>query len=637
MDKKDLIQKIKNTDSLTNEEKSSLIELLYHNKKYGLVWEEKPEAVEELLRTQLPVLQEVTEKRILAKDLPREEDPDTKQSVLFDEKEFKSADNQHQNKTTAPNHIIIEGDNLHALTALSFTHKGKIDVIYIDPPYNTGNKDFKYNDNYIDKDDTFRHSKWLSFMQKRLSIAYSLLNKNGIIFINIDDNEQAQLKLLCDELFGESNYVNNIVWQSRTSISNDDFISTNHNHTHIYAKDISDVVFNGEVIDHSEYINPDNDARGPWKLVPIDANKPGGDTYYPIKNPKTGKEYYPPKKRIWAINQATFLTLLNDGRIKFGINDDSAPKKKLFLNERLIKGDSKTPSSILLDAGTTKDGTNELIAIFGVKKFDYPKPSSLIKRFLNYTTQNKKDAIVLDFFAGSGTTLHATMQLNAEDGGNRQCILVTNNENNICEEVTYERNSRVIKGYTNLKGEHVAGLTNNNLRYYKCEFVPSSGTEINRRLLTRTSTEMLQIKEDCYTDITNANSFNKNECCICTNENGKYLLIVYHSRRQHEVIDKLCEFIQQINDLNEKVKIYAFSPEADVLLQDFFSVADKIEAVPLPDAIYNAYRATFKTIKLDKKLSNSSPENPPEAQNSESDEMQTNNEMVEEVKEGSDL
>lgn len=172
MNKKELYNKILQLDGLTNEEKSELLGLLRKQKKYGLVWEDKPEDVEERLRDELPVLVEDTSKALISTE------------------------------TDAPNHILIEGDNLEALTTLAYTHEGKIDVIYIDPPYNTGNKDFVYNDKFVDKEDSYRHSKWLSFMSKRLRIAKQLLSDKGMIFISIDDNEQAQLKLLCNDLFG---------------------------------------------------------------------------------------------------------------------------------------------------------------------------------------------------------------------------------------------------------------------------------------------------------------------------------------------------------------------------------------------------------------------------------------------------
>ena len=183
MDKSALVDKIRNIEGLTNDEKADLIGLLRSHKKYGLVWEEKKEDVEERLREQLPLLTEVKERAIISSE------------------------------TDAPNHILIEGDNLEALTALTYSHEGKIDVIYIDPPYNTGNKDFIYNDKFINLDDSFKHSIWLSFMDKRLRIAKRLLSHSGVIFISIDDNEQANLKMLCDEIFKEKNFIAQMIWQ----------------------------------------------------------------------------------------------------------------------------------------------------------------------------------------------------------------------------------------------------------------------------------------------------------------------------------------------------------------------------------------------------------------------------------------
>lgn len=555
MKKKELLDKIKQLVGLNSDEKAYLLNLVNTKKKYGLVWEDKPEDVEEELRTKLPVLREVKEKAIVNGD-------------------------EH------PNHILIEGDNLHALNALSFTHEGKIDVIYIDPPYNTGNKDFKYNDSFVDKEDSYRHSKWLSFIDKRLRIAKRLLSDKGIIFISIDDNEGAQLKIICDEIFEEINFMGNIIWQSRTSISNDDYISNNHNYTFIYSKNNLMVQFSGEPIDKSEYANPDNDPRGPWKLTPIDANKAGGDTVYGITNPKNGKEYFPPGKRIWAFNRSTYQKLFADGRIKFGLTDDSAPKRKLFLYERLEKGDSKTPSSILLTAGTTKDGTNELVEILGVKKFDYPKPSSLISRLLTYSTQFQKGAKILDFFAGSGTTLHAAMALNAEDGGNRQCIVITNNENNICEEITYERNKRVIQGYTNAKGVAVEGLKNNNLRYFQSEFVDRKPTLANKRKLTGLATELLCIKEDTYQEVTSLLG-NTAWHRLFTDGKGKYVYIVYDDLYIDDAVVLLEEFVSK-HQPKAKVKVYVFSNGQYAYSEEFESLAEKVELAALPDAIYKA-------------------------------------------------
>lgn len=347
--------------------------------------------------------------------------------------------------------LYIEGDNLEVLKLLQKSYLGKVKMIYIDPPYNTGN-DFIYHDDrsrsqeeedlaagnidsngmkFRKNSDTFGrfHSAWCSMIYSRLMIARTLLKEDGVIFISIDDKEEGNLRKICNEVFGENNFVSNIIWQSRTSISNDDEVSTNHNHTLIYSKNRETLTFGGEDIDESDYINQDNDPRGPWKLVPIDANHVGGDTSYPIRNPKTGVDYYPPNGRIWCYNKQTLDELMKDGRIKFGLTDDSSPKRKLYYKERIEKGDVKTPSSILLDAGTTKTGTTEIMELFENQKvFDYPKPTTFIERLIKYGFV-KKDDIVLDFFSGSGTTAHAAFNYNLREGQKCQTILVQFPEN----------------------------------------------------------------------------------------------------------------------------------------------------------------------------------------------------------------
>lgn len=380
--------------------------------------------------------------------------PDKKQAIL--------TANAPINKTLRPcreesvdfdttENLYIEGDNLEALKLLQETYLGKIKMIYIDPPYNTGN-DFVYADDFAqDAADYIAnsgqtdeegnrliantesngrfHTDWLNMIYPRLKLARDLLSDDGVIFISIDDKEEENLHKICNEIFGEPNFVGNIIWQSRTSISNDDEISTNHNHTFVYSKNRELLKFGGEDIDSEEYVNPDNDPRGPWKLVPIDANHVGGDTLYPIKNPKTGIEYLPPNGRCWCYNPQTMKELMDDGRIKFGLTDDSSPKRKLFLNERLEKGDVKTPSSLLLDAGTTKSGTTEIMNLFdGEKVFDYPKPTTLILRLLKYGFLNEND-IFIDFFSGSSSSAHALFNYNYEKKTKCKFIMVQIPEN----------------------------------------------------------------------------------------------------------------------------------------------------------------------------------------------------------------
>jgi len=352
-----------------------------------------------------------------------------------------------EEENAASENLYIVGDNLDALKQLLGSYSGEVKCIYIDPPYNTGSDGFVYNDDFgftakdlvnkiglgdeeaqriIDLRGKSSHSAWMTFMYPRLELAQQLLSEEGMIIISIGDDEAANLKLLCDEVFGEQNFVSDLIWQSRRSISDDREFSQNHTHTLVYAKDRVKLTIWGDVLDETEYANPDGDPRGPWKLVPLDANKPGGDTMYPVTNPLTGEEYWPSEGRSWAINSQSMAALMADGRIAFGKRGTSRPQRKLFYEERVAKGDTKTPSSMLLDAGTTAEGTSEVEALLGPDIFSHPKPVRLVKKLVEYSTLRAKDAIIVDFFSGSATTADAVMQLNAEDGeaGRRKFVMV---------------------------------------------------------------------------------------------------------------------------------------------------------------------------------------------------------------------
>ena len=639
MNKADLISKIKNLIDISNDEKAYLIELVNTKKKYGLVWEDKPEDVEEQLRSMLPVFKEVKERAIISEN------------------------------TDAPNHILIEGDNLHALTALSYTHEGKVDVIYIDPPYNTGKEnEFRYNDKWILKDDPFKHSTWLAFISKRLKIAKQLLANDGVFICHIDENEFDALNLLLEtEVFTTNDFLGVIVWNKLNPKGEVTGVATMHEYVLIYAKNkdqfknleniltrskpnaskilnkakqlfnkigkqqipetIKEVIkpFNYtkeqlkdfEVLYDLQLVNTEfqawlskQDFSGGEKAYKfIDENgdvyrgvsmaapdKPETRSHRPLIHPITEKPCPVPSKG-WRNPDITMDNLLSKKLILFGTDETKQPERKYLLKENMYE---VTPS--IYNNGSSDENLMKDLKL----KFPYPKVTSASMYFLNNIHPNPK--IILDFFAGSGTTLHATMALNAEDGGNRQCILVTNNENKIAEEVTYERNKRVIQGYTNAKGEQVEGLTNNNLRYYQADFVPSERTELNRRLLTARSTELLCIKENCFIEKTKDFGINEKQAKLFTNDLGKYMVVVYHIRNQEEVIEQLSSVISGL-ERSEKVKVYAFSPEKEIIEDDFYKVADKITAVPLPDSIYNAYRATFRTLKLDKKEAVSSTTN----------------------------
>ncbi len=556
INKAELISKLQNLEGLTVEERSNLIGLLRQHKKYGLVWEDKPEDVEERLREELPVLCEVKDKAILS-DAP-----------------------------DAPNHILIEGDNLEALTALSYTHEGKIDVIYIDPPYNTGNKDFVYNDSFVDTEDSYRHSKWLSFMNKRLKIAKKLLSDKGVIFISIDDNEQAQLKLLCHEIFGEKNFQGHIHWRRRHNQPNDKtkMIGLVAEHILVYSKDaVALKEFGvGKIPLTATFTNPDNDPRGPWASKPWKTGSDQGGSTYTIVSPK-GDVF----RDEWMGDENTFDQLLEDKRIYFPNNGHGFPRKKYYQSEREEEGQCACNWWPHEQFGHNQGANDLLTAIFGEKnKFSNPKPIELVSRLIKIANIAKNNRI-LDFFAGSGTTLHATMQLNAEDGGHRQCILVTNNENNICEEVTYERNKRVINGYTTPKGVEVAGLKANTLRYYKTDYISRDRTQKNMRDLVAAATDLLCIKEDLYEEQKTFGRFKLKPQLARYFNNGKaHMLIIY----REELIDEITAEIKTMDFGKMRLKIYVFSPGRYPFTDNFREVEDKVELVALPAAIYDAYQ-----------------------------------------------
>lgn len=546
MNKKELYNKILQLDGLTNEEKSELLGLLRKQKKYGLVWEDKPEDVEERLREELPVLVEDISKAIISTE------------------------------ADAPNHILIEGDNLETLTALAYTHEGKIDVIYIDPPYNTGNNDFVYNDKFVDKEDSYRHSKWLSFMAKRLCIAKQLLSDKGVIFISIDDNEQAQLKLLCDEIFGENNFIASCVRKRRDSQANlSHNISPIHEYVFIFCKRYDDLLNKiPAIIDDKDYRNPDNDPRGPYKTMPC-TNK--GGAVYSVTTP-TGRII----TEEWRFKKETYDALLEDNRLVFPRGGEGKPRYKLFLRDK--KNEGVLANTWLSEIASNQQGTIELKDIFDELPFNNPKPIGLLKFLLILGSQT--NSTILDFFAGSETTLHATMQLNAEDGGHRKCILVTNNENNICEEVTYERNKRVIKGYTTPKGEEVAGLAGNTLRYYRTSFVGRNRSIKNMRQLMNLSTDMLCIKEDLYMEQPKFGEQPTYKNVFRYFDNSKKRMMIIY---REEAVQQLVELIQK-TDYEGKMLVYVFSPSEDPWEGEFDEVQDRVQLCALPQAIYNAYR-----------------------------------------------
>lgn len=465
---------ITDEQTLTN---LSMIENELTKKKYGLIWEEHEERVDKELETQIPTFEDVKEKEIIS-------NPDDKFNFL------------------------LEGDNLHSLYLLEKTHKEKIDLIIIDPPYNTGSNDFMYGDKYLNNEDEFKHSKWLSFMNKRLSIAKKLLKNDGLIFINIDDNELSQLKLLCDDIFGEENFVNCICvkmseatgvkmahcekrlpkikeyvllykkndillkniqipkekWDDEykilingvtkeeidaiknimksNNISEDDIIKCDNICSKMKFSNINELFINCKNDNDKNNIKYENAYRivrdvattGGAKKIADEKRKNNNNNAFVIKTPQN-KVYL----------------------IKNGYSEEaSQPRIKLLFADQYL---TNNPCDLWQDIKTTGLENEGYVSFLNGKK-----PLKLVERILELS--NKKNAIILDFFAGSGTTGQAVLEMNKKDNGNRKFILCTNNENRICENITYKRIFNTLKD-----------IKNGNLKYYKCTYIPRINTE----------------------------------------------------------------------------------------------------------------------------------------------------------------
>ena len=446
---------ITDEETLTN---LSMIENELTKKKYGLIWEEHEERVDKELETKIPTFEEVKDKEIVS-------NPEDKFNFL------------------------LEGDNLHSLYLLEKTHKGLIDVIYIDPPYNTGNNDFTYGDTVLSKEDEFKHSKWLSFMERRLKIAKNLLSDKGIIFISIDDNEQSELKLLCNDIFGENNFVSTLHWKKKKQPSYlHGQVAGIMEYILIYSKDrikLDKLSLSAPTDSNTRVDNATNQVAErlikKGIRVKLDSsisvikkgiykNKTMQTEYLNdvfIKNGRTCNDFVDKAKfrhsqeriDLFCAEDVLFITK------NYGFRRD---KLKIELEKK------KAITDLILDWGDNQDSDKELRNIFGDKVFDYPKPTLLIKNIIKSTNYN--NAVILDFFAGSGTTAQAVLELNEEDNGNRNFILCTNNENNICEDITYQRIKTVITGKRKDESKYSEGIKAN-LKYYKCTYIPRINTE----------------------------------------------------------------------------------------------------------------------------------------------------------------
>lgn len=576
---------------MTKEELIECINLLNEDKtgKYGLIWdkEKEPEEIVKNCDKYIPVLKEI-------------KDRDIDNGCLI-------------------NNILIEGDNFHSLSVLNYTHKEKIDVIYIDPPYNTGNKDFMYNDKFVDIEDGYRHSKWLNFMQKRLKLSRGLLKEDGIIFVSIDDNEYAQLKLLMDKVFGENNLLSIQHIQVRYEGKNlKNEISDWHaimEYVLIYAKDKSLFVVNKPFDDY-------NTDKFEWRITELSKGTEielGGKraivfkpSEYEIKKDKSNltllKEVWAsgsvitsnasgsfchrhvvPRKTIDGVEclyKVFDIGTEGDGlgyRYFTGAKKDDSIRGKFYTGIPIKRTNSSSDDGKMIQYKPISNYIDfspdfgNIRQEGGVGFNSGKKPIKMLKQFINY--HQNKNAIILDFFAGSGSTGHAVLDLNNEDGGNRQFILCTNNENNICEEVTYTRLKNVMNGYSNK--DPLGG----NLKYFKTEFVKADGTRDQLYYdLTEKFIPMLCVKEDTHVMVES-----NDEYSIYTNKDESKYTCVYF-----DIFGaKYGEFKSKLEKIEGAKALYIFTL-GDYVNTDDLKKIKNYTIEPIPYRIVELYKKIVK-------------------------------------------
>lgn len=581
-EKAKLIERIRSAAGLDDDDRATLIGMINERRSYGMVWEMQPEDAEERLRRHQPVLIEEPELAI------KSDAPD------------------------APRHMIIEGENLESLSALTFTHAGKIDIIYIDPPYNTGNKDFRYNDDYVDPDNDYRHSKWLSFMKRRLSLAKRLLSDDGVIFISISDIEYANLKVMCDsqELFGEGSYVTTLhVEMSATQgmkvrAAQNGTIVKNAEYILIYAKGGRKQIARNLLYDY----RPDYDDH--YSIYLRDGQRKSVREMFRAAYPDvrwrkmTDLYYQSPEFRRFVADNVDYIyaddkitgfddvelaegeirKVERDGKTFYIYHNGSRLRQLLPLKSsfgpcddfdrshglRKIRGDWW--KDFYKDMGNvSKEGD----VVFENGK----KPVRLIYQLLKMAS--RRDSTVLDFFAGSGTTLHALMQLNDDDGGRRQCILCTNDENGICRDITYTRARNSIKG----KGGPRGSLAANSLLFFRTELTDRRHSPAAMRSLAALATDMLRIRENTFDEQREFCGLRTNPLLIrCFGDGTRLTAVIY----REEIIPKIAAAIAARRP-DYPITLYVFSPGENPWREQFGSVAGYVRLIAVPAVIYNCY------------------------------------------------
>lgn len=557
----------KDYSKLNKEELLKVVEKLETRKKYGLIWDEErtKEKFEKESENALPILKDVGGKEI--KD--------------------------HQ--PGQPIHVLIEGDNYHALSVLNYTHQNKIDIIYIDPPYNTGNKTWKYNNDYVEKEDAFRHSKWLSFMSKRLRLAKNLLKDTGSLICAIDENEHATLGLLLQEIFPNYEIVCVTIIHNPGGIQGNNF-----SYTHEYAyfvfpgggTRISTVERNGgeptPLRDWGGEESKRATARNcfypifvkdgkiigfgdvvPEKIHPKAANimnKDGTLSVYPIDS--SGVE------RKWRFARQSIETISAELAAEQVRGEWTIRRYKKNYRWKTVWTDEKYNANVY--------GTQLLNQIIK-KKFPYPKSIYTVEDCIKALIHDKTNAIILDFFAGSGTTAHAVLELNAEDKGQRTFILCTNNEGDICSEICYPRVYNVMSGYKNQKGQRIKGF-GGNLKYFKTAFVKKGlGKDELKIRITNECTEMLCLREGIFTKVEEGQDYK-------VFKEGERIMAIYFSLEKTALDD----LKKKLNKLNGQKTLYCFTLDPLGLNKDDFSDWDDINLEPIPQKILDIYQEIYE-------------------------------------------
>jgi len=543
---------------------------LEKRKKYGLVWDEEkePELVVMQCKEKLPVLKEVKNKEIVTK------------------------------KRESSN-ILIEGDNYHALSVLNYTHKGAVDVIYIDPPYNTGAKNWRYNNNYVEKDDAFRHSKWLNMMDKRLWLAKLLLKRNGVLICAIDENELWHLGCLLEEVFSSHEIHLVTIIHNPRGVQGKNFSYINEFAYFVLPKG-QKIVGHRKLKENEIYwSNLRNwggeslrtDARNCFYPIIVKNNKVIGfgevppDNFHPKEQTKEnkGKHYVWPIdvqgiERKWRYARQSVESVKNLLRVKKSKKGIEIEIGKPYGIVRTVWQDSKYDAA--------EYGTKLVHALVPKTHFDFPKSVYNVYDCLAPIISERKDAIVLDFFAGSGTTAHAVMVLNKEDDGNRKFIMCTNNEDNngnglgIAEGVCFPRIKKVIDGHKDYPD--ITGIKSN-LKYFKTDFVDAEPTDKNKIRLTKEATAMLCLKEDTFEPVIEKEKFK-----VFRNKD-KYTGIIL----DHRAING---FKKAIKGVKGEFNIYVFSVGDDTFDEEFEDLEQKFKLSPIPEVILRVYRRIFNKL-----------------------------------------